>query len=315
MWYWTAIGMLTVITALLGFSWLHAAYVARRYPPIGDRIGLSSGNLHFVQKGSGTPVVFVHGASSNLREWTSSVFDEVATRHHAIALDRPGHGWSERRISNGHDPRVQAEILHELLRKLGVQRPVLVGHSWAGSLVLAYALQHPEETGGILFLSGVSHTWPGSVGWEYEVAALPVIGEAFAWTMVAAGYRWMASRATQAVFEPDAPPENYLDRAGIALYSRPSAFIANAKDLVHLKPIVTEMADKYTEIRAPTVVLTGDSDSVILTKLHSPPLAEKLPNGQLQYLEGTGHMPHHGRAEDVIKSIDDLVEVCRVPER
>ena len=144
MWYWTAIGMLTVITALVGFSWLHAAFVARRYPPIGDRIRLSSGNLHFVQKGNGTPVVFLHGASSNLREWTSSVFDKVATRHHAIALDRPGHGWSDRRISKGHDPRVQAEILHELLRKLGVRRPVLVGHSWAGSVVLAYALQHPE---------------------------------------------------------------------------------------------------------------------------------------------------------------------------
>lgn len=75
------------------------------------------------------------------------------------------------------------------------------------------------------------------------------------------------------------------------------------------------MADRYTEIRTPTIVLTGDADSVILTKLHSPPLAEKLPNGQLQYLEGAGHMPHHARANDVIKAIDDLVVMCQDPRR
>lgn len=311
---WIAIGLLSVLGAALAFSWLHAVYVTRRYPPIGRRISLSSGNVHFLKEGTGTPVVFVHGASSNLREWTSTVFDEIAKRHQAIALDRPGHGWSERRISEGHDPRVQADILHELLSELGVRRPILVGHSWAGSLVLAYALKHPQETGGVLFLSGVSHPWPGGVGWEYETAALPLVGQLFSWTMVAAGYRVMARRATQAVFSPDRPPQHYLDHAGVALYSRPANFVANAKDLVHLKPIVTEMVGRYTGIRTPTVVLTGDADTVILTELHSPPLAEKLQNGQLRFLEGTGHMPHHARPDAVIKAIDDLVKMSRVHE-
>ena len=68
---------------------------------------------------------------------------------------------------------------------------------------------------GSCFCRAWSHTWPGSVGWEYEVAALPGIGQAFTWTMVAAGYRLMASRAAQAVFNPDTPPEDYLDHAGI----------------------------------------------------------------------------------------------------
>ena len=150
-------------------------HVEDSYPPLGRFLELNDRRVHLLEAGEGAPVVMLHGASSNVREWQASIFGRVAGRHHAIAIDRPGHGWSERNGADDHDPRVQAEIVHAALDDLGVRRPVLVAHSFAGTVALAYALAHPDDVGGILFLSGVSHPWPGGVGWFQDVAAVPVL--------------------------------------------------------------------------------------------------------------------------------------------
>lgn len=307
MWSWIPSLVIIVAAGLAGLTWLHKRETERRYPPVGEMVALGEGRVHVLRRGTGAPVVLLHGASSNLRGWTVSLFDAVAARHQAVAIDRPGHGWSERRSDDGHDPRVQARILHGALQELGVVRPVLVGHSWAGTVALAYALAYPENTGGILFLAGVSHPWPGGVGVQHEIAATPLLGPLFAWTLVTPAYLLYADTAIARVFGPDAAPANYREKAATALYSRPANFIANAHDLTRLKPIVTAMAPRYGEIRAPLIVLTGDTDDVIFTHLHSPPLAEKAPNGELRVLKGIGHMPHHAAPDAVLTAIDDLV--------
>ena len=281
-----SIAGLTVV--LLSFSLFFVRRVSTAYPPLGEFVKTSAGQLHVLRRGSGVPVIMLHGASGNLRDWTASIFDEVASSCEAFAIDRPGHGWSERKCSGLQDPRMQADAIHEALVQLGVNRPIIIGHSLAGAVALAYALRHPANTGGLLFLSGVSHPWPGGVGWAHEVASRPILGHIFAWLLGPLGFWLKAPGAIRNIFSPNAPPKGYASATGAALYARPSTLIANGLELTKLKPAVSEMALEYHRIDAPMIALTGDKDSVIYTHLHTPPLVDKVAGAELRVLAGVG---------------------------
>jgi pimeloyl-ACP methyl ester carboxylesterase len=281
--------------------------IEKRYPPIGEFVDCEGARCHFLQRGQGRPVVMVHGASSNLREWTSSIFDTVASRHRAIAVDRPGHGWSDRGGEDRHDPRAQARVLHDLLVTIGADRPILVGHSYAGVVVLAYALAYPEHVGGVVFLAGVSHPWPGGVNMSHELATMPFAGSVYINGLVVPLFPWRAQAVMKAVFAPNAVPKSYYERAAIELYRRPKAYLANAQDLTNLRSVVCEMAPLYRSISAPLIAVTGDRDAVVLTRLHTPPLVQEVHDGRTVVLDGVGHMPHHTRPDSVVAAIDELV--------
>ncbi len=283
------------------------ADIEARYPPIGRFIDCDGLACHVLDEGAGHPVVLIHGASANLREWTASIFAFLAAKHRAIAIDRPGHGWSERPEDGGHLLSSQATILHQTLQQMDVERPVLVGHSFGGALILAYALAYPENVGGLLFMAGVSHPWPGGVGYQHQLAAFPGLGSLFIRRFAMPAFPRAAAGATARVFAPNTVPASYQERAAIELYRRPATFLANAEDLTHLKRAIIEMAPRYGEISAPLIALTGDKDSVIWTHLHTPPLVAKAKDARAIVLDGVGHMPHHARPGAVLDSIDELV--------
>jgi len=305
-----AVATILVVVAILALvirTQYQVAEIERTWPPLGSFVQAGDTRLHVVRKGAGRPVVLLHGASSNLREWSASLLDPVAEKHEAIAIDRPGHGYSERGPADAHDPRVQARIIHAALTQMGIERPILVGHSWAGTVVLAYAMAYPENTAGVLFLAGVSHPWPGGPGRHHELGATTVIGPLLAHTVVPGIFAQRLDTVLECVYGPNRVPEGYRDRAGVLLASRPANFLANARDVALLKPIVADMAPAYETISAPLIVMTGDADCVLLEELHSPPLAAKVPGAELRTLNNTGHMPHHAQPDAVLTAIDDLV--------
>jgi pimeloyl-ACP methyl ester carboxylesterase len=224
-------------------------------------------------------------------------------------VDRPGHGWSGRGEDGAHDPRSQARILHRTIRHLGLHRPVLVGHSWGGAVALAYALEFPENTGGILFLAGLSHSWPDHVSRLYLAGARPILGRLLAWSLIAPGFELLAAPAIRWAFRPNRPPPRYQTAAGLPLYSRPSNFIANAEDVARVKPILQEMAVRYGEISAPMIALAGDKDGVVCTSLQTGRLVEKLPRAEVRLLEGVGHMPHHAAPKAVLAALSHKASI------
>jgi pimeloyl-ACP methyl ester carboxylesterase len=98
-------------------------------------------------------VVLLHGSDGFLQDYTSTIFDRIAAEFETIALDRPGHGYSEIPYGERASSPVQARILHEALAQLGIERPILVGHSWSGLLLLTYAWKYPADVGGLVVLA------------------------------------------------------------------------------------------------------------------------------------------------------------------
>ena len=71
--------------------------------------------------------------------------DLLSHNHRVIMIDRPGHGWSTRDALSNSTPAIQARMIDEALGKLGVDRALIVGHSWGGALAPAMAVNHPQR--------------------------------------------------------------------------------------------------------------------------------------------------------------------------
>jgi pimeloyl-ACP methyl ester carboxylesterase len=73
----------------------------------------------------------------------------VAKRHRVIAFDRPGFGYSDRPHGSAWSAGTQADLLRDAFAIIGINRPVVLGHSWGAAVALALGLNHPDAVRGL----------------------------------------------------------------------------------------------------------------------------------------------------------------------
>jgi pimeloyl-ACP methyl ester carboxylesterase len=254
-------------------------------------------------------IVLLHGASSNLVEIMLLLGSALQAHYRVIAFDRPGHGWSERESDPAAAlPSRQAAVIAQALRLLGVEKAIVVGHSWSGSVAPNLGLDHTDVAGALLILSGVTHPWPGgAIAWYNRLSA-SWLGWLFTRTLTTPIGLLLFRSAAYKTFAPQDMPPDFLDKARIRLLFRPKVFHANARDIGVLFRAVSEQSARYPDIRIPVVVIAGDADEIVWTDLHSRSLACEVPGAELVVLPGIGHMPHYARPDLVIARIEALAE-------
>jgi len=97
------------------------------------------GRLAYESQGSGEPLVFIHGLTFDRTTW-HPITGRLAGEFRCVAVDLPGHGDSD------GPPRPldeTAAAIHRLLDELGIERPVVVGHSMGAALAGIYAAAYP----------------------------------------------------------------------------------------------------------------------------------------------------------------------------
>lgn len=110
--------------------------------------------LHYVQGGSGTPIVLLHGYPETWYAWRK-VMPALIDRYTVIAPDMRGLGESSR-PTQGYDKKTVAEDIHQLVEKLGFQQIALVSADMGGPVAYAYAAMYPEEVSHFVLLeSGI----------------------------------------------------------------------------------------------------------------------------------------------------------------
>jgi pimeloyl-ACP methyl ester carboxylesterase len=116
-----------------------------------DSSSPSSAKLFFDEGGpaSKVPVVFLHSSGGDTRHFTAQLAHLRRSRR-AIAVDLPGHGQSPP-AATFEIPAVAA-VLEQALNAHGLERVVLVGHSWGGAVALALAAKVPQRVAGLLLL-------------------------------------------------------------------------------------------------------------------------------------------------------------------
>lgn len=282
----------------------------RAYPPQGTFVNVKGARLHIVELGPtyapGLPIVLVHGASSSLEMMRRPLGDRLARDRRVLLIDRPGHGWSTRDRLEDSTPAIQGRMIDEALGKLGIDRAIFVGHSWAGALMPAMTLSAPQRVAGIVMLSPVAYPWPGGVGVFNKLATVPVIGPLLAYTMTLPLGMFLVDGGTRYVFAPQPVPDGYVDAAAVRTLLRPRVFLNNAWDLTTLKAEMVKQAPEYPSIEVPVIIVTGDADKTVSTDIHSRPFAAAVPQTKLVVLPNGGHMPQVYAVDVVMSEIEAM---------
>lgn len=289
-------------------SLAYSARVEQKHPRSGQMLQVNGSGMHVIARGPETapPVLLIHGASANAREFTGTLAPRLEEGFRVLMVDRPGHGWSAR-FTGAERLGAQAAQMAGVLEQLAPgQRAVIAGHSFGGAVALRVALDRPDLVAGLVLLSPVTHDWGDGDGtaWYNSVAATPVAGAIFSQFAPLVGPSQMRS-GVDSVFHPSPAPADYYETSGVGLFLRPPNFRANAHDMTALKEELAEQSRRYPEIKAPVTVFSGSQDRVLAPKLHTARLKKELPL-DLVILPDEGHMPHHGEADAVAAAIGHL---------
>ena len=253
------------------------------------------------------PMVFIHGASGNLKDQMVPLRPLLEGKAEMLFLDRPGHGWSERGGPENSTPAGQARAIASLMDVLGIGPAIIVGHSFGGAVAGALALERPDKVKGLVFLSAASHPWPGrKTSWYYPIAAHRLAGPLFANIIALPAGLQRMERGLACVFSPNAVPADYRKATSVELVLRPVNFRHNAQDVESLYDHTVMASPRYPSIAVPTVVVSGDSDTVVYEEIHSLGLARDIPGAKLVWIAGLGHKPDHVAPDLVVAAIGQV---------
>lgn len=280
-----------------------SAFAVEGQPPVFRFITVDETRLRYFEKGAGTPVVFLHGNGSMIEDFVSSaIMEHTLPGHRFIAFDRPGFGYSERPRGRIWGPSEQASLLLRASMHLGVERPIVVGHSWGALVALAMALKNPQEVTGLVLLSGYYYPVPRA-----ETAAIPAAAFPFAGVLQHAVVpfvrRLMAPDTVRRVFAPCTVPERFKSTYPMRLAMRPSQMKAVEEEAAMLPYAAKALCQLYRDVSVPVRLIAGSDDRIVDTDQHSTRLHRELGTSVFHCVHGCGHMVHHAAPEVVAAAI------------
>jgi len=290
--------LLFVVIALLAVSLgglvIFTAVTARRVeaalPPRGRFIEVAGARIHYLDKGSGPAIVILHGLGGQMGNFTYALLERLTDEFRVILMDRPGSGYSTR--ARGATGRLteQAATVAEFIRKLGLERPLLVGHSLGGAIALGVALDHPEAVRGLALIAPLTHV-PKNVPGPFRAMDIKsdILRWLVAWTLATPIGIRRGKAILDAIFSPEAAPVDFPTRAGGILGLRPRSFYNTSSDMRAVNLDLGAMVGRYSSLRVPARILYGTNDGVLDHQVHGEAMKAKSSMVSLELVQG-GHM-------------------------
>jgi pimeloyl-ACP methyl ester carboxylesterase len=290
------VGIVLVLLALaLGglafFSAWTARQVEKRLPPHGRFIDVDGARIHYLDEGSGQTLLLIHGLAGQTRVFTHSLLDRLKRDYRVVILDRPGSGYSSRPSRASATIGAQAHTIARFVEALGLERPLVVGHSLGGAIALALALNHPEQVAGLALLAPLTHV-------EEEVPPLfrglairsPLLRGLVGWTSAIPLSIRNRNFVLETAFGPQPIAADYGMLGGGLLNLRPHSFINASRDLMASMEDLAHMQERYRHLTIPVGVLFGTGDRLLDPAKHGATMATKVVGLDLELIEGGGHM-------------------------
>lgn len=309
---------LGVVAALTGWkSKQRVIKTEKAYPPVGLFVDVTGGKIHYIREGSGPELILLHGAGGNLRDWTfGGLFERLTADYTVTAFDRPGLGYSGRVpgvlagafSTDGDSPQAQAQMLREAAGKLGITDPIVAGHSFGGTVAMAWAVAGldedvPHNARAVTSLAGVVMLWFGNMGPYYTVNG-SALGGAFLIPLFSAiATDSQIETAIAGIFAPQPAPAEYTQHVGARLALRPDSFRANVRQVNKLYPHVVMLKTRYPELTLPIEIVHGTADKTVPIKIHAREIVKIVASVRVRELEGVGHMPHHVAPTETVDAI------------
>jgi pimeloyl-ACP methyl ester carboxylesterase len=234
--------------------------------------------LHYIERGTGEPLVLLHGRSNNVDLWTSTgILDQLSARYRVVAFDARGHGKSEKPHDAKQYGRELALDVVRLMDHLRIDRAHVVGYSMGGQTVAQALTLHPDRflTATQIAGSGIFE-WTPQDGRDAEQEAVEI-------------ERNCVSRASILANVQVGDPRPSDDD----MNARSAACFANATfDRFAMAALSRSRRDRFIEparlagLRVPTLGIVGSLDPLAETMRR---LKKLRPDMKLLVVEGATH--------------------------
>jgi pimeloyl-ACP methyl ester carboxylesterase len=299
--------VLTILAALalavVVLNWTYGRLPAEPRPT-GSFAQVDGLRIHYIEHpGAGTPVVLIHGLPGTAEDWEDVT--PLLVGHRTIAIDRPGFGYS----SGGYVPfERQLEVIHELLAKLHVVRPILVGHSYGGTISLGLAERYPSEVRGLVLVDAAA-TGQKIDGFTKVQAhfvkflQLPVIRQISNATFGQLLITVSVNQADAEAFHP-LPVVAAHRRRVLEINMTHGNLEAWSGEILASTGVIAQIDKGLGHIETPAVVIQGEQDELV-NQSHGRKLAAALPHARLVMLYG-GHMQPYDHPVAIATAVRDL---------
>jgi pimeloyl-ACP methyl ester carboxylesterase len=297
------LGTAAVLAACAWYVRLRTRAAERANPPEGRFITVNGVRLHYVDRGQGEPLVLLHGNGTMVRDFAlSGVLDRAARNYRVIVFDRPGYGHSDRPRNRVWTAAAQAELIYAALQQLGVEQPLVLGHSWGTLVALEMALAHPDYVRSLVLLSGYYYPTPRLDVALLSPPAIPIIGDLMRYTVSPLIGRAIFPLLLKRIFAPAPIPPQFRDFP-VWMGLRPSQLRASAAETALMIPAAMALGRRYKRLTLPVMIMDGADDRLLDARMHSEGLHRELPHSELWLVPGAGHMVHYSVPDEVVAAI------------
>jgi pimeloyl-ACP methyl ester carboxylesterase len=299
----------TAATAAVGALWVrHRARKAERdNPPVGRFVTVDGVPLHYVDRGEGPAVVLLHGNAVLLQDFMASgLIDRLAERRRVIAFDRPGFGFSGRPRDRLWTAQAQGALIQRALTQIGVERPVVLGHSWGTLVALNMAVGDAADLRGLVLVSGYYYPTARADVALAAPAALPIVGDVLRYTVSPLSGRLLFKRTVQAMFAPVPIPDDFFESVAREMVLRPVQIRAEAEDAAFMIPAAAQLSARYSALQMPVSIFAGADDKIVDPEANSVRLHRAIPESTLLVAPEAGHMVHYAIAAEIADAIERM---------
>lgn len=230
-------------------------------------------------------ILFIHGWSQCHLYWSAQYESGLADEFRLIAYDLRGHGMSEAPLEAEHytEGRLWADDVHAVIETLGLDRPVLVGHSYGPIVICDYVREYGEENvRGLNFVGGATHLGEEATGRYVGPGFLDHVGGLTADDL---------PTNLQAV-------RSFLRALPATPLSREALEPAIGWNMVVSPSVRGHMAgrdvdsdDVLADLEVPVLVTHGRADTTVLQAMAEHVL-EVCPSAEVSWYDAVGHLPN-----------------------
>jgi pimeloyl-ACP methyl ester carboxylesterase len=242
--------------------------------------------------GSGHPVVLLHGLGGTSKTWQQTI-DCLGGSLLTVAIDLAGHGRSTRDRGD-YSITANAVLVRGVLDQLGIDRALVVGHSYGGGVALAAAVIFPEKVAGLGLVAA------GGLGHEaapvLRAMSLPFVGELASLAI----HPWLIDKIDATFNRLSAvgfhEPTEFLQKRqllrSLSDMSARGSFLDTLRGVINLQGQQVNGAERLDQVGdIPVLVVWGDRDPMLPIS-HADVVTDALPHARVEIFEGAGHFPH-----------------------
>lgn len=257
-------------------------------------------HVNFVQAGTGSPVIMVHGLAASLHDWDMLLPELAEYGYSGYALDLLGHGRSAKpKQLDYYTSDSVFEHMSAWVDTLELSEPaILIGHSLGGYMVLRYTLQHPERVRALILVNPF-----------YTQDQLPPMlrfflrRPLFNTSLIERTPYWLFRIVVDVTsLQFGGGNEKIHNLPEIVRIQTALDYKYAAPGIYNIPRTLRDIASSLSSIIQPALVIWGVRDQTINPKTF-PALVEELPNARGEIMPACGHVPHQCHAQDLNKKV------------